>query len=378
MGIRFRARKDSFPRSNTTICSRARLASRSRFRVSAIRTAVPRVRRAARSQARRHRPGRGARLGWRQRAAANSRRTGASQSVRARRQRFSSAPPGRLRCSSASPAPPSPRLRRPPVRQTGAVQDHRQLVSRRGSVQPGAGVVQNIFGAMRIAGRAWASTFTQEWPAPSQTHQLSYTIAFFNGDQASGFGDTLMNYRYQVAEEGPGRPAFAPRVSLVLPTGNRGKGLGDGTAGLQFNLPISKQLTTGTCTGTAGSHGCRRRRASLAGNTSRNESGTIWSPRSSPAARSIGSADAEPDARIGRLVRRSRDRRAERRASTTYTLSPGFRGGWNLGDAQIVTGFALPIVWTERRHNTGAFVIFRTSCRSGSEVTRRVSTARRV
>ena len=51
----------------------------------------------------------------------------------------------------------------------------------------------------------WASTFTQEWPAPSQTHQLSYTVAFLNGDVDSGFGDTLINYRYQASEEGPGR-----------------------------------------------------------------------------------------------------------------------------------------------------------------------------
>ena len=42
--------------------------------------------------------------------------------------------------------------------------------------------------------------------------------------------------------------------------------------------------------------------------------------------------------------------------ATTYTLSPGFRGGWNMGDAQLVTGFALPISWTERRHDTGVFL----------------------
>src|SRR3954447_14714398 len=103
------------------------------------------------------------------------------------------------------------------------------------------GVVQNIFGAMRSQG-IWASTFTQEWPAPSQTHQLSYTVAFLNGGDSAGFGDTLINYRYQASEEGPGRVAFSPRASLVLPTGSRNKGLGDGTAGLQFNLPVSKQL----------------------------------------------------------------------------------------------------------------------------------------
>ena len=66
-----------------------------------------------------------------------------------------------------------------------AVRDHRQLLPGRGSIQPGTGVVQNIFGAI-AHGRRWASTFTQEWPAPSQTHQLSYTVAFVNGDADRG------------------------------------------------------------------------------------------------------------------------------------------------------------------------------------------------
>ena len=56
-----------------------------------------------------------------------------------------------------------------------------------------------------------------------------------------GFGDALINYRYQAMMEGPGRPAFSPRVSVVLPFGNVPRGLGDGSAGLQFNLPFSKQ-----------------------------------------------------------------------------------------------------------------------------------------
>jgi hypothetical protein len=43
---------------------------------------------------------------------------------------------------------------------------------------------------------------------------------------------------------------------------------------------------------------------------------------------------------------------------TTFTLSPGFRGGWNVGDKQIVTGFALPISWTEGVRDTGAFLYF--------------------
>jgi hypothetical protein len=43
---------------------------------------------------------------------------------------------------------------------------------------------------------------------------------------------------------------------------------------------------------------------------------------------------------------------------TTITLSPGFRGGWNVGDRQIVAGFALPISWSEATRSTGGFVYF--------------------
>ena len=50
-----------------------------------------------------------------------------------------------------------------------------------------------------------------------------------------------MNYRYQVLEEGPGRPAFSPRASLVLPTGSVSDGRGNGSYGLQVNLPFSKR-----------------------------------------------------------------------------------------------------------------------------------------
>ena len=45
-----------------------------------------------------------------------------------------------------------------------------------------AGVVQNIFGAARLGGK-WGMTFTQEWPVASQTHQLSYTVAYLDGDR---------------------------------------------------------------------------------------------------------------------------------------------------------------------------------------------------
>ena len=58
----------------------------------------------------------------------------------------------------------------------------------------------------------------------------------------NGIGDIALNYRYQLLEEGPGRPAMSPRVSLLIPSGDQSRGLGVSGWGLQFNLPVSKQV----------------------------------------------------------------------------------------------------------------------------------------
>jgi hypothetical protein len=203
-----------------------------------------------------------------------------------------------------------------------------------------AGVFQNIFGAMRVHGD-WTETFTQEWPAPSQTHQLSYTVAFENAGAQRGFGDTLINYRYQASLEGPGRAAFSPRLSLILPTGDHGKGLGNGSLGLQTNLPVSKQV----------------RDWYLHWN-----GGLTWLPGSvSPFIAGSAIYRAAPMLHLMLESVVSSDETAVANGTvrnTTFTISPGVRGGWNLGNRQIVTGFAMPISWSEGTRDTAAFVYF--------------------
>ena len=216
-----------------------------------------------------------------------------------------------------------------------------------------AGVFQNIFGAMRIQG-TWAASFTQEWPIATQTHQLSYTLAFINDGTQNGVGDALLNYRYQAMMEGPGRPACSPRLSLVLPSGNSGKGLGNGSLGLQVNLPFSKQ------TGDWYWHW---------------NGGVTWLPRAkAPHRRDDLAVDSLTSPFLsGSGIYRLRPMfdlmlesvlsfdqsmtEAGTMRDTVFTLSPGFRGGWNVGDKQIVVGFALPISWTDTT-NTGAFLYF--------------------
>ncbi|MBI2946056.1 MAG: transporter [Verrucomicrobia bacterium] len=113
-----------------------------------------------------------------------------------------------------------------------------------------AGVVQHIFngiyGVDRIAGpddKSLALVFTQEWPVFSQSHQFSYTVPYYfaetGGQSDNGFGDVLLNYRYQAYFNEDTLRAVAPRFSLVLPTGNNDDGFGDDTAGFQWNVPFS-------------------------------------------------------------------------------------------------------------------------------------------
>src|SRR5205823_12267361 len=76
------------------------------------------------------------------------------------------------------------------------------------------GVFQNIFTWTRERDGAWAAAFTQEWPAPGVTHQLSYTLTAANTGAATGFADALLNYRFQLRNETAGGPAISPRVSV--------------------------------------------------------------------------------------------------------------------------------------------------------------------
>jgi len=43
---------------------------------------------------------------------------------------------------------------------------------------------------------------------------------------------------------------------------------------------------------------------------------------------------------------------------TLFTVSPGVRGGWNLGDKQLILGFAVPVTWGGGETEPGAFVYF--------------------
>jgi hypothetical protein len=134
----------------------------------------------------------------------------------------------------------------------GGIQDNSFFIEEAYNQEPG--VVQHIFNWVRTwdggGDRTFDFLFTQEWPVGSQAHQFSYTLPFSTFVEHSGgervdeggFADMLLNYRYQLLYETDDQPAVSPRFSLILPTGNEHKGLGDGEIGYQLNLPVSKEL----------------------------------------------------------------------------------------------------------------------------------------
>ena len=210
-----------------------------------------------------------------------------------------------------------------------------------------AGIFQNIFAIRSGDAGDWDAGFTQEWPFLSQTHQLSYTLGYTRVGASSGLGDLFLNYRWQATLESSGRPAFSPRVSLILPTGNSSRGLGGGSAGWQVNLPFSKQFGDTylhwnggfTHTPKAVSEGADYNlltpHAAISG---------IWRvrPMFNLMLESVIEWEDQVDAGV-----KSRE--------TVFTLSPGFRTGWNIGDTQTIVGIAVPVAITSARTHVGVF-----------------------
>ena len=194
-----------------------------------------------------------------------------------------------------------------------------------------AGVVQNILTWTRGRDGAWDGSFTQEWPAPGMAHQISYTLPFAATGQATGIGDVLLNYRFQLRAESARGPAISPRISLILPTGRENDGLGSGAAGLQINLPASKQFGNFYLHANAGYTWL----PDVLGTPQISGSG-VW--RMTPALNLMLEGTVE--------------------FQDSWTVSPGFRRGWTLGAQQIVIGIAAPITRADGRSTAALLTYF--------------------
>jgi Putative MetA-pathway of phenol degradation len=233
------------------------------------------------------------------------------------------------------------------------IQDNSFFIEEAYNQEPG--VVQHIFNLpidFTNGGREMAPSFTQEWPMFTQTHQFSYTIPYVVTEEDNGMEDMQLNYRLQAFNEDKYTPAFAPRLSLVLPTGDQTKDLGAAVVGYEFNLPFSKIVSDlWTMHFNAG--------MSVFPNAHQSRHLTNYNVGAS----AIYAVSRDFNLMLEALAGWNEDiaegvfafeETVER--STTAIISPGVRYAFNLpNDAQLVIGAALPIGLTSDSPDWGLF-----------------------
>jgi hypothetical protein len=199
-----------------------------------------------------------------------------------------------------------------------------------------SGVVQHISAFQRSNGGDWAYAFTQEWPLGGISHQLSYTIPVEHVGGGTGLGDAILNYRHQLLGNPEAATVFAPRLSLLLPTGDHEEGRGAGALGLQTNLPLTlvlaPQLATHWNAGATLTPSAKNLVGEEATTTSFNlGASAIWllRPSFNPMVETLWLSTASVVG-AGETVR-----------DESLLLIPGIRGAFNLAnDLQIVPGLA--------------------------------------
>lgn len=217
-------------------------------------------------------------------------------------------------------------------------------------------VVQHIATADRadLDDEVTELSFTQEWPAPSERHQISFTLNHpaGGGHGLGDWGDLLLNYRYQVPLAGE-KLAIAPRLSLVLPADDENGDLDPDGVGVEVNLPVSFRWA-----------------ADWVGHLNVGGSQVRGSLRGVPASpvRSLTSVFAGGSViwlarpRLNLLLEglvEDADELAAgggTRGVTSRILSPGLRVAFDRGDLQIVPGLAIPFVSSGGEDSVGAFL----------------------
>jgi DtxR family Mn-dependent transcriptional regulator len=214
-----------------------------------------------------------------------------------------------------------------------------------------AGIFQNIMTFYYDEPSSWEALFTQEWPVGGQRHQFSYSVPISDGGRGAGIGDLFLHYRYQALDGSTGAPAFAPRLSVLIPSGSEEEDRGSGVVGWHVNLPFSKQHRdlffhwNGGFTIQPGVETPAGTEETLF--TPLLSGSLIW--RTRPMLNLLVEATA---AFVERVEGASTLR------ETVFTLSPGARGGWNLGAHQLILGIAIPVTMADDDTDAGVFGYF--------------------
>ena len=228
------------------------------------------------------------------------------------------------------------------------ISDNSFLVEEALNQEPG--IFQNILSFRRDRGGDWDLAFTQEWPVVTRRHQLSYTLPFAGRANETGVGDVFIHYRLQVFDGEDARPAFSPRLSLILPTGSASRGLGNGNPGWELNLPFSKQVGDVYLHWNAGMTHLPAAEIGAAEHnllTPRLAASAIW--RARPMLNLLFETVVDWEEQV-------LDEISSRNAAVTFV--PGFRTGWNIGDTQTIVGLGVPVVVDDGDANAGVFLYF--------------------
>jgi hypothetical protein len=227
------------------------------------------------------------------------------------------------------------------------IQDNSFFVEEAYNQEPG--IIQHIINvpAFFMHGNNEVSfSFTQEWPIFSQAHQFSYAIPYTFTESENGFEDIRLNYRLQALMEGECTPAFAPRFSLVTPSGDASKGFGHDRLGYEINLPFSKIVSDRvTLNFNAG--------GALFPDVNDRD---LWNYNLGGSA--IYAVNRDFNLLLEAVANWEQDVDSARRIdrSVTALLSPGARYAFNCpNDLQIVVGAAAPVGLTSDSPDWGLF-----------------------
>lgn len=228
------------------------------------------------------------------------------------------------------------------------ITDNSFLVEEAFNQEPG--IFQNIFGIYGPGDGTWTSAFTQEWPLRVQAHQLSYTVAYTRTGAHSGIGDLFLHYRFQLWNESAGRPAFSPRVSLVIPTEESESGIDHGSPGWEVNFPFSKRVRDLYFHWNAGfTH--------LPAASGISAEHNLFTPRIAGS----GILRVRPMFNLmleGVFEWPEEINDTATGRTYTATVIPGLRTGWDIGEAQAILGVGLPISFVSGATDAGVFGYF--------------------
>lgn len=219
-----------------------------------------------------------------------------------------------------------------------AIEDNSFYIEEAYNQEPG--VIQHIFtNSFGSASGISDASFTEEWPVGGQMHQASITLPYSSSTISSGIGDILFNYRYQVTDAN--NLAIAPRISIIVPTGDESKGLGNGVFGIQCNLPVSRRWSNDF--------------------VSHFNGGVTVLPNGPAAATGAAQTTFFAGASGIFLLHENFNIMLETifssgGGSDEFIFSPGVRYAIDIGDLQIVPGLAFPFFMSSNKADHGFFL----------------------